>query len=430
MEINVPYKFEPRDYQLPVLKALDSGIKRAILIWHRRSGKDKVCWNYTIKEAARVVGTYYYYLPEFRQAKRVIWDNIDNDSFKMLDHIPKELVKRRNDSDLLVELINGSIIQLIGADSFKKSGVGANPTGNVFSEFAVTDPEAWNFVRPILAANPNAWAVFNTTPRGMNHAFKLLQQAKDDKKWFTQILTVEDTHAIPEDVLEDERRQMPHDLFEQEYYCKFVEGAGAFFRNIDNSKWKGEDKIEPDKRYQIGIDLGKYQDFTVLTAIDKHLHRVHKQERFNQMDWQTQEAKIEAFIRRYNNAEAWVDSTGVGDPIFENLASRGLNVQPYTFTERSRRELLDNLRLLLEEGRIKIPDDETLINELRSFQYSLTDTGRIKVGVPEGVHDDTVMSLALSVWRLGTPLPYAGKGMTLARLEDSFEELSAFDTME
>jgi hypothetical protein len=249
MEITLPHKFSPREYQLPLLQALDSGKTRALIVWNRRSGKDKTCFNFMVKKAFEKVGTYFYFLPTYSQAKKVIWDNIDNEGFKMLDHIPKELVKSTNATELKIELRNGSVIQLIAADEFKKSGVGTNPIGVVFSEYSITDPEAWKFVSPILAVN-GGWAIFNFTPRGMNHAWTLLQQVKDNNKWFVQTLTVDDTKVLTGEALEEEKRNNPQDLFEQEYYCKFIEGAGSFFKRIDQILIEENDKVIPNHKYQ------------------------------------------------------------------------------------------------------------------------------------------------------------------------------------
>jgi len=406
--IQIPHRFSPREYQLPLLSALDSGTKRAVIVWNRRSGKDKTCFNYMIRCAVEKVGTYFYFLPSYTQAKKVIWDNIDNNGFKMLDHIPKELIKGTNGTELKIELINGSIIQLIAADEFSKSGVGTNPIGVVFSEYSITDPNAWKFVSPILAAN-NGWAIFNFTPRGMNHAHTLLQQAKENEKWFWQILTVDDTHVFTQEALEEERKNHPQDFFEQEYYCKFVEGAGQFFKRIDQNLIEETDKVEGGHRYQMGVDLAKYQDFTVITVIDLHTFNVLKQERFNQIDWNLQKAKIEAMYLRYGKPLIYMDSTGVGDPIVEDLMKRGLHVEPYKFTEASRKDLLNNLAIKLEQGKIRIPDNDILKNELRSFHYTVGDTGKIRLVVPEGLHDDTVFSLALACWNLPeNPLPVQG----------------------
>lgn len=404
----IPYKFLPRRYQLNLLKALDRGVTRAVIVWNRRSGKDKTCFNYTIKRACERVGTYYYFLPTYNQAKKVIWDNIDNDGFKMLDHIPKELLKSTNGTELKIELKNGSIIQLIAANEFKKSGVGANPIGVVFSEYSVTDRDAWMFVSPILAAN-GGWAIFNFTPRGKNHAWEMLQKAKENAKWFWEVLTVEDTKVLTPESLEDERKEMPEALFKQEYYCEFLEGAGQFFRRIKENTYE-LDKVLPDEGdFQLGVDLAKYQDWTVLTPFNLNYFYAYPQERFNQVDWNLQKAKIEATALRFGNALIWADSTGVGDPIVEDLNNMGLNVggeegKGFKFTETSRQNLLNNLAILLEQGKIKIPNDEGLILELESFRYVLSDSGKIKVTVPDGMHDDRVMSLALSVWGVREPV--------------------------
>lgn len=405
MKITLPHKFQPREYQLPFLQAMDGGKDRAVIVWNRRSGKDKVCFNFIVKRAFERVGTYFYFLPTYSQAKKVIWDNIDNDGFRMLEHIPKEVIKNTNATELKIELKNGSIIQLIGADEFKKSGVGTNPIGVVFSEYSLNNSEAWGYIRPILAAN-KGWAVFNFTPRGMNHAHKLLVQAQANDKWFTEILTVDDTKVLTAEQLAEEKAGMPQDLFEQEYYCKFIEGASQFFRRVDENTYDADAKPDPIRTYQMGIDLAKTQDYTVLTFLDKNSFKVHKQERFNQLDYVTQKAKIEAAYLRYGKPMCWIDSTGVGEPIYDDLVKQGLRIQPFKFTEASRTDLLRNLQLLLEQDKIKIPRDETLLGELKSFQYSLTPSGKVKAMVPEGVHDDTVMSLALACWQLpSNPLP-------------------------
>lgn len=427
MEINLPYKYTPRDYQLNLLGALDGGKNRALIVWNRRSGKDKTCFNFMIKKAFEKVGTYFYFLPTYSQAKKVIWDNIDNEGFRMLDHIPKDLIKSTNATELKIELKNGSVIQLIAADEFKKSGVGTNPVGVVFSEYSITDPEAWRFVSPILAVN-GGWAIFNFTPRGMNHAWTLLQQVKDNPKWFVEILTVDDTKVLQGEALEEEKQNNPQDLFEQEYYCKFIEGAGSFFKRISNNRIEEEDKVDPNRRYQMGVDLAKSFDYTVITVIDLHTFRVHKQERFNQIDWNLQKSKIEAMYLRYGKPLIYIDSTGVGDPIYEDLFQRGIRVESYKFNEQSRRNLLVNLQILLEQDKIKIPDNPILISELQSFRYELTESGKTKITVPEGLHDDCVFSLALACYNLPiNPLPLPNSIRFLNRTQEQRDNNTSYE---
>jgi len=264
--ITIPYLFTPRDYQLPLLEAMDSGYKRAIWVAHRRSGKDKTILNLTIKKMCERVGSYYYLFPTYQQARKVIWEGIDRDGFKFLDHFPTELVKKKNDTELKIELKNGSIFRLIGSDDID-SIVGTNPVGCVFSEYSLQDPAAWDYMRPILAEN-GGWAIFNYTPRGENHGYQLLEMAREDTTWFTQVLTVNDTKAIPLEVLEQERREIiakdgNDALYQQEYYCSFKTPiAGAYYvQQIMKAMEEGrigkvpiEPTIKVDTAWDLGID--------------------------------------------------------------------------------------------------------------------------------------------------------------------------------
>lgn len=429
MNITIPHKFTPRDYQLPFLKAMDSGIKRAVLCWHRRSGKDKTAWNYMIKQAIVEKGNYYYFLPTAALAKQVIWDNIDNDGFKTIEHCPQEAIKNINSTEMVIELVNGSTIKLIGSDKFEKRAIGTNPRGVVFSEYSVTEPQVWNFVRPILAANDKAWAVFIFTPRGTNHGWKILQQGKDNPKWFTQTLSVDDTHAISEEAIAEEKLQMPADLVQQEYYCEFLEGAGAFFKRVDGNCLSEGEKFDPTHKYQMGVDLAKYQDYTVISVFDMMTFEQVYMDRFNQIDYNLQKAKIEAVYLRYGKPLTYIDSTGLGEPIYDDLVSKGLNVEPFRFTQKTREDLLRNLQMLIEQDRIKPFNNEILKDELKSFQYVLSGQGRLKIAVPDGMHDDTVFSLALSAWELPSAprrekLAESARFLTRAVREDGTNQTS------
>jgi hypothetical protein len=400
-QVNIPYKFLPRDYQLPLFSSMDAGTKRAVLVWHRRAGKDKACWNYMIKRAFERVGTYFYFLPEYSQAKKVVWDNIDNDGFKMLDHIPKELVKATNATDLKITLINGSVIQLMGADNFAKSGVGTNPIGVVFSEYSINNPQVWGFLRPILKVN-GGWAIFNFTPRGQNHAYQLLKMAESNEDWFTQVLTIADTGILTPQDIEDERKEgMSQAMIDQEYYCKFIESATSFFKNIDDVCTLQEGQYHNTlHNFQMGVDLAKYQDYTVISVVDLNTFEQVYLERFNQIDWNLQKAKIEAVYHRFNRPKGFIDATGVGDPVVEDLKARGVHLEPLKFNEQNRKDLLTNLNIKMEQKVIALLDNEVLRNELSYFQYEISDRGKLKIKVPDNLHDDTVFGTALSAWEL------------------------------
>jgi phage terminase large subunit len=119
-----------------------------------------------------------------------------------------------------IEIVNGSMFQVIGTDNID-SIVGTNPIGCIFSEYSLQNPKAWDFVRPILSEN-GGWAVFNYTPRGKNHGYELYEMAKSNPSWFCEVLTVDDTHAITLEAINEERLSgMDEDLIQQEFYCSF-----------------------------------------------------------------------------------------------------------------------------------------------------------------------------------------------------------------
>ena len=223
-ELTIPYHFIPRDYQLPIFEAIDNWVKRIIMVRHRRAWKDKACFNIIVKKAMEEVWIYYYVFPTYSQWKKAAWDGIDKDGWKTINHIPKEIIKRKNDTEMKVELINWSIIQIIWSDNVD-SIVWTNPIGIVFSEYSLQSPAVWDFLRPILAEN-GWWAIFNFTPRWDNHAKELLDMAKENKDWMVSIQTVDDTKAISKEVLESERQEIIQKngsdaIFQQEYYCSF-----------------------------------------------------------------------------------------------------------------------------------------------------------------------------------------------------------------
>lgn len=363
------------------------------------------------------VGTYYYFFPTFNQGRKILWDGIDKSGMRFLDHFPKELIQGKpNETEMRIELKNGSIFQIVGCDKID-SIVGTNPIGVVFSEYSLMKAQVWEFIRPILAEN-GGFAIFVYTPRGMNEGWKILQIAKENPdSWWHEVLTVDDTKAISENTLVQEKNEMPRDLFEQEYYVKFIDGASSVFKRIDNNIYTEPQELKYGKRYQIGVDLAKYQDFTVISVLDLHTFHLVKQIKFNKIDWQEQKELIIREIKYWNKARTYIDSTGVGDPIVEDL-KRLVPVEAFHFNETSRTQLLNNLQVMLEQDKLKIPDDPELISELRSMQYELVGQ-KVKMKVPEGLHDDRIMSLGLACWGLSQRIPY--KEITEAMIEQKRE---------
>ena len=265
-EVILPVNYRARPYQVPFWEAMRSGCKRAVLVWHRRAGKDKTSWNYLIMQACKKVGIYYYLFPHFSQGRKILWDGVDKEGFRFLDHVPSDIVEGKpNSTEMKMRLKNGSLIQVIGTNNID-SIVGTNPISCVFSEYSLQDPTAWSFIRPILREN-GGWAVFDYTPRGANHGKELFDMAARNDDWYCQLLTVSDTGVLtPEDIEKERAEGMSEDMIQQEYYCSFTLGVeGAYYAKYLQDA-KDEDRIghvpwNKGSRVYTAWDLG-YGDST------------------------------------------------------------------------------------------------------------------------------------------------------------------------
>jgi phage terminase large subunit len=217
----------------------------------------------------RKVGVYYYIFPTFAQAKRVIWTSITNQGEKFLDYIPRQVLDRTNSQEMSIYFKNGSLLQLVGSDNYDAL-MGTNPQGVVFSEYALQDPRAYQFIRPILTAN-DGFAVFISTPRGKNHLFELYQIAESSPHWFAYKMTVEETGHIPLSEIEKEKAEgiMSDDLIQQEYYCSFDLGVeGSYYaKYLDRMRLKGQIGMVPFEagfKVHVSIDIGVRDSTTLL----------------------------------------------------------------------------------------------------------------------------------------------------------------------
>jgi hypothetical protein len=201
--------------------AMDEGCKFACWVMHRRGGKDRTALAQACKDAFKRVGLYWHCLPTLKQGRKVVWDNITSEGKNLVRQtFPDNLVRRRLEDEMKLELVNGSIVQVVGADNFN-SLVGASPVHVTFSEWSLTDPRAYDFVRPILREN-NGSVSFIFTPRGYNHAYRTLEVAKKLPGAFVAVMPVTATGVLSEADMAMERAQdMPEELIQQEYYCDF-----------------------------------------------------------------------------------------------------------------------------------------------------------------------------------------------------------------
>lgn len=229
-DIELPYNYTPRAYQVAGWEhffPVDRG-KRAIFIAHRRWGKDLFGLNLCGCKMQERVGMYWHMLPTYKQGRAIVWNGADHQGRAFRDYFHPQLVQSQHTNEMRIHYHNGSIYQVVGTDDINRL-VGTNPVGVVLSEFALHDPKAYEYVRPILREN-GGWALFITTIRGKNHAYRLAKIAERIQKdpgsdWLYLNQTILDTHrddgtpVVSEtDVAKDRDEGMPEELIRQEYY--------------------------------------------------------------------------------------------------------------------------------------------------------------------------------------------------------------------
>ncbi len=261
-KISIPHQWSPRWYQRPLFEKFDAGIKRFILVWHRRSGKDSTCFNLMVRAALIQKGNYLYLFPTARQGRKALWESIDKNGRRVIDQaVPPVLREGIRNDEMMIRLLNGSTIQVAGADN-QDALVGTNYRGIVFSEYALTSPTSWRYMSPILTEN-GGWAVFNSTPRGKNHLYDLYETNKDNPEWWCDIKGARQTKVVTEQQILDEiRAGMPPEIAEQEFHCSFdATNIGAvYMHQLNAAKAEGRITLLPhDARYPVETwwDIGK-----------------------------------------------------------------------------------------------------------------------------------------------------------------------------
>ncbi len=233
MKVTLPNAWTAKPHQRGFFRYMEGGGKRYVGVWHRRAGKDTSAENWTAIAAMQRVGTYWHMLPTLAQARKAVWDGINRDGTRVIDQVwPNELRAKVRNDEMKIELVNGSVWQCVGSDNYN-SLVGTNPVGVVFSEWSLTDPRAWDYVRPILAEN-GGWAVFIFTPRGNNHGWEILQVARQNADWLAEVLPADKTGMVSRTVIDQELKSgMSQEMVAQEYFCSFeAPNTGAYYGRI------------------------------------------------------------------------------------------------------------------------------------------------------------------------------------------------------
>lgn len=273
MKIELPHNgWKPRPYQQHLWNYLNNGGTRAVACWMRRAGKDDVALHWAAVSMIRRAASYWHMLPMKDQARTAIWSAVNpHTGIRRIDEAFPDALFDKRETDMMIKCkANASTWQIKGSDNYS-AGIGSPPAGIVFSEYAMADPNAWAYLRPILREN-GGWAIFISTPRGHNHFENMLNYARNDDGWFGEVLTNDDTHILsPTDIATELRElaaergslQEAQALIDQEYFCSFsaaLPGAiyGAIIEDMEKSTPPRIARIPHDPNFAVDVssDLG------------------------------------------------------------------------------------------------------------------------------------------------------------------------------
>lgn len=273
-------QFVPLEYQWPVIDAIEKdNIKNLMLIWNRRGGKDITALAVTVRQALLRRGSYLYMLPQQKQARQVIFDGMTYEGKPLLSYIPPGIITKKLQQEMKLTLINGSNIYVCGSN-FYENYRGISPMGLVMSEAAYSHPQAYPTFVPALERN-DAFTLLISTPNGHNWFHDLYKRAKLSKKWFVQLLTINDTKtATPKEVEElIKENKISWDMAQSEYYCRFDVGVEGSYYARYIQKAREEERIGTilyDSKYPVHTawDLGwnDCTDIIFFQIVNKNIH--------------------------------------------------------------------------------------------------------------------------------------------------------------
>lgn len=368
-------------------------------------------------KVAWIVPVYKNGRPLWRWARQVLGDLVASGRV------------RRNESDRTFEFESGGFLGIYSTDN-EDSIRGESFHVVILDEAAKIAETAWtDAILPTLA-DFGGHAILISTPRGQNWFATEWKKGNDpyeqDVASFQAPSSDNPNPRIKLAALKA-RDRVPERTYRQEWLAEFVDDAGGVFKGVRGCI-RGQlehGPAHPATRYVMGVDLAKYNDYTVCVVIDEVARQVVDFQRWNLSDWPVQKARIAALAEKWNDALVWMDTTGLGDPIFDDLSRAGMRINSYKFSATSKRELLEKLMLLIEQQNIYYPEISVLINELSSYEYERLPSGGLRMNAPSGMHDDTVIALGLACWPLLAEGAQSGiSSMAVEQLRTNFTDLN------
>jgi hypothetical protein len=393
--------YTPHRYQWDYVHARPERFN--VQCWPRQHGKSTAAAYEDIWQCAINPGGLVWLVAPTYDLCEPIFDEICRVS-KDMAKFPDFSVDKLSTRDMYVLWSNGAKLEAKSADNMAS----LQGRGLVFlnlDEWAtVKDDTIYNqYLRPTLA-RWQAKMLAISTPKGFNQFFDWYKYGQDpmEKDWFSGRAPLGCSPYIKQEEIDEARRMLPDRVFRQEWEAEFIADAGAVFRGVKDCVIPGyTQSVGPEEGhfYAAGIDLAKHEDYSVIVIVDRVRKRQVYFDRFNEVDWHRQIPIFANIVKKYGDCPVLVDSTGVGDPIYDFMRETGMRVYGYDMHGNRKEDLINNLALSIERREVSLMDIPEQTNELIGYEYRRTQSGKLAMSAPGKSHDDCVVALALACWQ-------------------------------
>jgi hypothetical protein len=388
-------KFIPHAGQQPVMVARERFLTMCA---GRRFGKTKIAAAMMLRKARRQDKMVWWVAPTYKVVKRGYAEVLRQLPNELLTKAPQPETAFDAGRSVVLHFKSGSRMEFYSAER-PEGMLGEGVDFAVLDEAATMNETIWNqIVRPTLADHAGG-ALLISTPRGKNWFYRMWLRGQDKQQpdyasWRFPSMA---NPYIPAEEWESMEAELPRAIYEQEILADFISNAASVFRIPSNG-------IQPISKPQghvvLGVDLAKHHDFSVLCGVNAENRMPCYHDRFNAVSWPEQRKRIHRAVERLekhaDSVTVMIDSTGIGDVVYDDLSYEGLDAVPIKFTPQWKQMSVMRLAADLERNEAFIHPDQQ--NEFESYSYEITDAGRWKFSAPSGSYDDEVSAALLAHW--------------------------------
>ena len=383
---------KPYNAQLDVLKAcFDKETTYITLNGSRQVGKTVLCMITALKWATDMNNQCVMIVsPTDSQVKKI---------YKQMMLMVNPLIRYIKSStsqagDCEIVFRNGSVILFRSAlsdDSLR----GYSNTHLILDECAFIKEETWNTILAPSLSVRGKKCFFSSTPKGNNFFARLYNKGFDgDPKYKSFKLTFHNNPYANLAFIEEQRVQIPDELFRQEYLGEFIDAAGVF-RNINDIATLLRTRYLQTDQYYIGVDIAFKKDYTVAVCFNQRMEMVDFI-RFNNTDISYLTTTLKAFFTKWMPKKINIESNNQGLPVIQTLRNQGVNnINEFATTAQSKPLIINQLVAAVGKKEVMLLNDNILKSEFNAFTATLSKTGSIKYAAAFG-HDDIVMATAIA----------------------------------